>query len=94
MGDLPIAGAGVLALFPNKTWKQAPTYESRTAVLDLQPALLPIRVLVAAAGSAAHLERHRRPADGSGAEAIYVTTLDVRFDPASLGPKFHKSDCT
>jgi N-glycosylase/DNA lyase len=87
-----IAGARLLAVFPDKTWKQVPTYESGTDVLHLHSALLPIRVRGEAREASAHLERNRRPPMDQERRAIYTTTLDVRFDPAWLGPKFHKSD--
>ena len=60
----PITGASVLALFPNKTWKNAVTDESGAATFDLHSAQLPMTVFVAASGFAAHLERTWKPADG------------------------------
>ncbi len=60
----PVAGADVLALFPNKTWKNAVTDESGTAILDLHSARLPMTVFVAANGYAAHVERTWKPMDG------------------------------
>ncbi len=64
VGDRPIAGASVLALFPNKTWKHSVTDESGTAVLNLHSALLPMTVFVAANGFAAHVERNWSPVQG------------------------------
>ncbi len=60
----PVTGASVLALFPNKTWKNAVTDESGTAILDLHSAQLPMTVFVASNGFAAHLERTWKPVDG------------------------------
>ncbi|MDE2792784.1 MAG: DUF4143 domain-containing protein [Paracoccaceae bacterium] len=60
----PITGASVLALYPNKTWKNAVTDESGMATLDLYSVQLPMTVLVAANGFAAHLERTWKPVDG------------------------------
>ena len=59
----PVAGAGVLALFPNKTWQHTTTNKNGEAMLDLQAAHLPMTVFVAAAGFAAHVERDWLPAE-------------------------------
>lgn len=66
----PVAEASVLALFPNKTWKQAITDETGTAILDLHSARLPMTVFVAAAGFAAYSMRNFIPAQ---------RTLDVHL---------------
>ncbi len=60
----PVTGANVLALFPNKTWKNAVTDESGTAILDLYSAQLPMTVFVARNGFAAHVENSWKPIDG------------------------------
>ena len=59
----PIAGASVLALFPNKTWKLAITSENGETILDLHSVHLPMTVYVAAEGFAAHLEHDWTPAE-------------------------------
>ncbi len=59
----PVAGADVLALFPNKTWRHGTTDESGEAVLDLHSLHLPMTVYVAGAGRCAHLEHHWIPAE-------------------------------
>ena len=51
-GD-PLAGADVLALFPNNTWKRAATDEHGEAILDLHSTHLPMTVFAAAAGHTA-----------------------------------------
>lgn len=65
-----IAEANVLALFPNKTWKQAITDETGTAILDLHSAHLPMTIFVAAVGFAAYSMPNFIPAQG---------TLDVHM---------------
>ena len=60
----PVTGANVLALFPNKTWKNAVTDESGTAILDLHSAQLPMTVFVATNGFTAHMESIWKPVDG------------------------------
>ncbi len=62
-GGRPIAGAAVLGLFSNKTWKGAITGENGESVLDLHSIHLPMTVFVAAEGFAAHLERDWIPAE-------------------------------
>ncbi len=63
-GDQPVANVELLALFPNKTWKQATTDALGQAIIGLHTADLPMTVFVAAKGFAAHLERGWIPADG------------------------------
>ena len=59
----PIAGAKVLALFPNKTWKRATTSENGETIVGLHSVHLPMTVFVAAEGFAAHLEQDWTPAE-------------------------------
>ena len=59
----PIAGANVLALFPNKTWKRATTSENGETIVGLHSVHLPMTVFVAAEGFAAHLEQDWTPAE-------------------------------
>lgn len=62
-GGQPIAGANVLVLFPNKTWKHVTTGENGEAILDLHSVHLPMTVFVAAEGFAAHVEHDWVPAE-------------------------------
>ena len=55
-GGLPLAGADVLALFPNNTWKRNRTDAEGEAHLDLHSVHLPMTVFVAREGCAAHVE--------------------------------------
>ena len=59
----PLAGADVLALFPNKTWKHTTTDENGEAHFDLYTNVLPMTVFVAAMGFAAQLEKTWIPAE-------------------------------
>lgn len=59
----PVAGAAVLALFPNTTWGHTITDENGEAMLDLHPLHWPITVYVAMQGHCAHLERDWVPAE-------------------------------
>ena len=52
----PVADADILALFPDRTWKSAKTDERGRAPLDMLLRHLPMTVLVAADGFAAHVE--------------------------------------
>ena len=72
----PIAGASVLGLFPNKTWKDANTGENGETVLDLHSIHLPMTVFVAVEGFAAHVERDWIPAERA---------LNVELSPLSHG---------
>lgn len=56
-GGSPLAGADVLALFPNNTWKRNRTDAEGEARLDLHSVHLPMTVFVAREGCAAHVER-------------------------------------
>ena len=62
--DQPVADAGLLALFPNKTWKQASTDASGQAVIGLHTGHLPMSVFAAAEGFAAQVESGWIPAKG------------------------------
>jgi hypothetical protein len=57
----PLPDAEVLALFPNKTWKQATTDALGQAVIGLHTIDLPMTVFAAAHGFAAHCEREWLP---------------------------------
>ena len=59
----PVAGADVLALFPNKTWRHRTTDENGEVILDLHSLHLPMTVYVAAIGFCAHLEHGWIPAE-------------------------------
>ena len=63
VGGRPVSGAGVLALFPNKTWKHTVTGRSGEAMLDLHSVHVPMTVFVAAEGFSAHLEHGWTPAE-------------------------------
>ena len=58
----PLAGADVLVLFPNNTWKRATTDEHGEATLDLHSTHLPMTVFAAAAGHTAHAHYDWTPA--------------------------------
>ena len=72
----PVSGADVLALFPNRTWKQAVTGEDGEAMLDLHSVHMPMTVFVAAEGYSAHLEHDWTPA---------VCTLHVELNALPNG---------
>lgn len=61
----PLPGADVLALFPNRTWKQAVADENGEAAFDLYTTELPMTVFGAAPGHAACLVREWLPAGGA-----------------------------
>ena len=61
----PLSGVNLLALFPNKTWKQGTTDDTGEAQVDLHSTHLPMTVFAAADGFAAHLENDWLPADGA-----------------------------
>lgn len=73
---LPIEGATVLALFPNKTWRRAVTDVQGDAQLELHSAELPMNVFVACEGCVAHLERGWVPAERA---------LAIELEPAPDG---------
>ncbi|MCY4163236.1 MAG: hypothetical protein OXE93_03330, partial [bacterium] len=60
----PLAGVEVLALFPNKTYKQAITSTDGTAYIDLHSTHLPMTVFTAITGYTAGHETEWVPADG------------------------------
>ena len=59
----PLAGADLLLLFPNRTWKRASTDGQGEAVVDLHTTQLPMTVFVSALGHGAHLERGWIPSE-------------------------------
>ena len=71
---LPLHGAGLLALLPNKTWKHATTDENGEAVVDLHTTHLPMTVFASAPGHAAYLAREWIPS--RGALAIKLEALE------------------
>ena len=60
-----VAGADVLVLFPNKTWKRATTDANGEATVSLHTSTLPMTVFVAKDGHAAHIDRQWIPSDGA-----------------------------
>ncbi len=80
----PMSGAGLLALFPNKTWKQATTDENGEAAVDLYTTDLPMTVFAAAPGRAAHVEREWIPNRGGLA-------IELRDLPGGGGVIFPES---
>lgn len=60
-GGQPLAGADVLALFPNHTWKRAISDGNGEASVALHSTHLPMTVFLAASGHAAHVERDWTP---------------------------------
>ena len=62
-GGRPLSGAGLLFLFPNKTWTRATTDEQGEAAADLHTTQLPLTVFAAAPGHAAHLKRDWTPSE-------------------------------
>ncbi|MCQ3802852.1 MAG: putative DNA binding domain-containing protein [bacterium] len=69
---VPLAGADVLALFPNRTWKRGSTDVDGETRLDLHAVHLPMTVFVAGPGCAAHVEREWVPAQRSLAVDLAV----------------------
>ncbi len=69
-GDRPLAGAAVLALFPNATYRQGTTDEQGEAALDLYATHLPMTVFVAARRYRAHSEHGWVPANGGLAVSL------------------------
>ena len=72
--DVPLAGATVLAVYPNKTWLQGQTDTFGRVGFDFHSAL-PITVLVGAQGHRAYVVRGWRPPE----------TLDVELAELSKG---------
>ncbi len=62
-GGRPLAGAAVLALFPNRTWRRWTTGENGEAILDLHSLHLPMTVYVATEGHRSYLEHGWIPAE-------------------------------
>ena len=60
----PLPGIDVLALFPNKTWRQGKTDDVGNAAFDLHSTHLPMTVYAAAPGYAAGLQREWIPQQG------------------------------
>ena len=61
----PVPGVEMLALFPNKTWKQTTTDENGVAQINLHSTHLPMTVFAAATGYTAHFEHDWVPAKGA-----------------------------
>jgi len=76
-----VAGADVLVLFPNNTWKRAASDQDGYASVSLHTTELPLTVFVAAVGYAAHLERGWTPSRGS-------LTVELKRLPAGGGVIF------
>ena len=60
----PLPGIDVLALFPNKTWRQGKTDEAGEVAFDLHSTHFPMTVYAAAPGYAAGLQREWIPQQG------------------------------
>ena len=60
----PLAGTDVLALFPNKTYRQGTTDEAGDVALELHSTHLPMTVYAAAPGYSAGLQREWVPREG------------------------------
>ncbi len=63
LAQTPLAGADVLALFPNGTWKRGSTDINGETQLDLYAVHLPMTVLAAAPRCGSHVERGWVPAE-------------------------------
>ena len=83
--DQPIAGAELLALFPDSTWQRATTDENGKAALDLYATNLPMTVFVAARGFSAHLEHGWVPADGALAVELKSLSGGAVIFPEATG---------
>ena len=101
----PVAGAALLALFPNKTWKQATTDNVGQAVIALHTANLPMSVYAAAEGYSAHVEYEWIPSQGplalelsrlpgGGSVIFYEATGHVPGLAGRLNPKRDTHDRT
>ena len=82
-GGKPVAGASVLGLFPNKTWKDASTSENGETKLDLHSIHLPMTVFVAAEGFAPHVEYDWVPAE----RALHIELRTFPSGGAVIFPK-------
>ena len=102
---LLLAGADVLALFPNNTWKRASTDADGEARLDLHSVHLPMTVYGAADGCAAHIERDWIPSEralaidlaalpGGGSVMFPEGTGDISGLLGRLNPILDTSDRT
>ena len=102
---LLLAGADVLALFPNNTWKRASTDADGEARLDLHSVHLPMTVYGAADGCAAHIERDWIPSEralaidlaalpGGGSVMFPEGTGDIPGLLGRLNPILDTSDRT
>ena len=60
----PLSGIDVLALFPNKTWRQGKTDDAGEVAFELHSTHLPMTVYAAAPGFAAGLQREWIPQQG------------------------------
>ena len=102
---LLLAGADVLALFPNNTWKRASTDADGEARLDLHSVHLPMTVYGAADGCTAHIERDWIPSEralaidlaalpGGGSVMFPEGTGDIPGLLGRLNPILDTSDRT
>ena len=78
-----VAGAEVLVLFPNKTYKRGVTNDHGEASVELHATDLPMTVFVAAPGFRAHVERDWVPAEGG----LAVDLQPVRRGGAVIFPE-------
>ena len=69
-GSRPVAGATLLALFPNRTGKRVSTDRNGEAPVELHSTHLPMTVFVAAPGHGARLETEWVPADRALAASL------------------------
>ena len=79
----PVAGADVLVLFPNRTYKQGATNDHGEASVDLYATDQPMTVFVAAQGLRAHVEREWIPAEGG----LAVDLQPIRRGGAVIFPE-------
>ena len=79
----PVAGADVLVLFPNKTYKQGVTNDHGEASVELYATDQPMTVFVAAQGLRARVERDWVPAEGG----LAVDLQPIRRGGAVIFPE-------
>ena len=72
----PIKDVDILAIYPNKTWRQTATNESGITNLDLYTSNLPMTVYAAKKGYGALLHRNWMPSEGG---------LSLELDPITAG---------
>ena len=72
----PIKDVDILAIFPNKTWRQTATNESGITNLDLYTSNLPMTVYAAKKGYGALLHRNWLPSEGG---------LSLELEPITAG---------